>query len=179
MNKVLLCLSVLITGVFAAQNVQQIRVGQPISVEYPTNMKRSYDLNTDAMLQLSNQAQEKYCIVIQDEKESLESMQIVFGDANEAVEFYSKSLIESMIDNSSRKISKVSQRTVGTYKVAEVTIEGEIEDSEGKIVKTFYLFSVVETPKFYYQILNWTTKANKSKFQDEFRTLVNSFKEVN
>ena len=84
-----------------------------------------------------------------------------------------------MTDNSSRKISKVAERTINNYKVAEVSIEGEIEDSEGKTVKTFYLFSVVETPKFYYQILNWTTKENKSKFQNEFRTLVNSFKEVN
>lgn len=56
--------------------------------------------------------------------------------------------------------------------------EGDLIDEETKeIVKVNYVFTVVETPDYYYQILSWSPVKLKDKLLPEFRTMANSFKE--
>ena len=52
------------------------------------------------------------------------------------------------------------------------------DEALSKDIPTFYLFTVIETAEYYYQILSWTPATNKQKFATEFKNIALSFKEV-
>lgn len=162
-----------------SQEYKQVKVGQSFNFSYPISYNKVFDLNDSASLQLSNIVQNKYCIIIQDEKEGLSQNKINFSGIEEAMNFYSKNLINSLIDNPNKKISDFKSVTVNGYNAGEILIEGDVYDEEiKKNLTLFYLYSVIETDKFYYQIFSWCLKDKKDTYLNEFRKMANSFKET-
>ncbi|WP_300673221.1 hypothetical protein [Soonwooa sp.] len=176
--KIKLLLSFLILSCLAFGQSTEIKVGKIFKITYPDSYMRAYDLNNDAASQRSNGAQGKYSIVIQDEKAPLEFFSVKFSTIEETLEFYTKGLLELTKENS------VKETTPKKFKINnQNAIQKEIEavifdEATSKDIPIFYLFTVIETPEYYYQVLSWTPKENKAKFLEEFRNIATSFKEV-
>lgn len=178
MKKITLIFSLILVNLSFGQEIKEVKVGKTFQFAYPTNYLRTYTLNTDASLQLSNAALEKYSIIIQDEKASLKSVNVLFSNLEEAIDFYTRTLISNLTDNTNKKTSKVTYRDINGYPSVEKIFEGDLIDEETKeIVKINYVFTLVETPDYYYQILSWSPIKLKEKLLPEFRAMANSFKE--
>lgn len=176
--KIKLLLSFLILSCFAFGQSTEFKVGKVFKITYPDSYMKAYDLNNDAASQRSNGAQSKYSIVIQDEKASLDFFKVKFSTIDEALDFYTKGLLEFAKENS------IKETTPKKFKINnQNAIQKEIEaivfdEALSKDISIFYLFTVIETPEYYYQVLSWTPKENKVKFLEEFRNIATSLKEA-
>ena len=69
---------------------------------------------------------------------------------------------------------------IGAYNASEMAIEGQTSDDEtGELMNIFYFYTVIKTPNNYYQILSWSKLEDRQKYEDEFRDIAKSFKELN
>ena len=141
---------------------------------------KTYDLNADASLQIMNAIKEKYTIIIQDDREALKDLKLEFSDSEEALAYYAKNIIEGLKDNDKKKASKIKNFKIGDYNASEMAIEGQTSDDEtGELMNIFYFYTVIKTPNNYYQILSWSKLEDRQKYEDEFRDIAKSFKELN
>lgn len=178
MRKTILIFSLILFNLSFGQQIQEIKVGKSFQFAYPSSYARTYTLNTDAVLQLSNAGLEKYLIIIQEEKAALTAVNILFSNQEEAITFYTKTLTNNLTDNANKKISAINYRDINNNKSAEIIFEGDLLDEETKeSVRINYVFTLVETPDYYYQILSWSPIKLKEKLLPEFRAMANSFKE--
>jgi len=178
MKKIILISSLVLFNLGFGQEMKEVKVGKTFQFSYPSNYLRTYTLNTDAALQLSNAGIEKYSIIIQEEKAALTSVNVLFSNLEEAITFYTRTLIKNLTDNSNKKISDITYRDINKNKSAELIFEGDLLDEETKEnVRINYVFTLVETPEYYYQILSWSPIKLKDTLLPEFRAMANSFKE--
>ena len=173
-------IALLIFGIFSSQEWKEVTIGSPFKISYPTNYVKTYDLNADASLQIMNAIKEKYTIIIQDDREALKDLKLEFTDSEEALAYYAKNIIEGLKDNDKKKASKIKNFKIGDYNASEMAIEGQTSDDEtGELMNIFYFYTVIKTPNNYYQILSWSKLEDRQKYEDEFRDIAKSFKELN
>lgn len=174
--KKFLLVSSLVLSVFAfGQTGKMMKAGRQFGLNYPASYVKTFNLNEDALLQMSNVASEKYSLVIQDEKAGLEYFKLAFENVGEATTFFTKGIIENL---KNVKKSEVKMRKIGNYNAAELLIEAtDLNEETNEELNLFYVFTLIESPEFYYQVMSWTLAENKSKFEQEFRTIANSFQE--
>ncbi|GGP04738.1 hypothetical protein GCM10010992_18380 [Cloacibacterium rupense] len=169
----------MISGFLFSQQIKEEIVGNPFKISYPSNYVKTYDLNDSASLQIMNGIQEKFTIIIQDNIEALDALKMNFASTEEAINFYAKELISGLEENNLKKISAPKNFLINGYNSTEITIEGQTTDGETKEkIEFFYLYTVIKTPYNYYQILSWSSLDNKKQFEEEFRNIAKSFKEI-
>lgn len=170
----------MVSNVLFSQEFKQVKVGQTFNLSYPSSYSKVFNLNESASIQLSNIVQDKYLIVIQEEKEALKSLQVNFANIDEAAEFYSKNIISSIPENKNKKISSYRHFKINGYNATELTIDGDVEvDEDGKFLTIAYKFVLAETPNYYYQFLFWSDVNKREKYNEEFEKILSSFKETN
>ena len=179
MKRAIFLISLLTFGIFSSQEWKEVTVGTPFKISYPTSYLKTYDLNSDASLQIMNAIKEKYTIIIQDDRESLKDLKLEFTDNEEALNYYAKSIAEGLADNKKKKISKIKNFKIGDYNASEMIIEGQTSDEEtGELMSLFYFYTLIETPNNYYQVLSWSKLEDREKYEEEFRNIAKSFKEI-
>ena len=180
MKKICFLLLLFFVGLVMGQELKQVKVGQAFNISYPSSYSKTYDLNDSACLQLSNLVQEKYFFIIQEEKEILKFLHVEFTNINEALEFYAKGLISNLPDNKNKKVSKIKNFKINGYNAAEISIEGDFVDEEtDKTYTLVYNYTLIESQNYYYQILAWSNINKRDAYGDEFKKMINSFKEEN
>ena len=132
----------------------------------PGNWTKQTDLNSIATLQAANTKEELYVIVIKESKTDFPANANVGTVAELARENLRKTVITPII-------SEAVPASIGSYPARQFEVSGTVSGVQAK-----YLYGVVETTGYYYQIMTWTLAprfdANKSKMQD----VINSFKEI-
>ncbi|MFT5778789.1 MAG: hypothetical protein ACI837_001745 [Crocinitomicaceae bacterium] len=149
------------------------------SVEIPDFMESSAELNDQASLQYSNLYEEKYIIVIDENKQE-------FIDVFTELELYDseKSVIdnyaeqqyeiisdEAEIDHQSMLVSLVVNDLPMRRKNFDAKVDGILEDIS-------YFFAFVEGEESLYTIMAWTLGSKKSEFIDEVDVIMTSFQEL-
>ena len=176
MKKIILLFGIVLGTVAFGQSTTTLRAGRAVSVSFPSSYEKVFHLNLDAMLQMMNVENEKYTIIIQDEKEGFNYFGVKFENINEAIDFFTKNLIENLKDV---KKSEVKIRRIGNYNAAEIIIEAtDVAEDTNEEIKLAYVYTLIESPDFYYQVMSWTLVENKDKYLEEFRNIANSFKEL-
>lgn len=179
MKKTILSFALFAATTLSAQNLKEIVVGHPFKITYPSNYVKTYDLNDTASLQIMNAVQEKFTIIIQDDREALDALKVIFNNNEEALTYYSKEMIDGLDNNNSKKISPIKNYKINDNDLSEISIEGQMKDEESnEVINFFYLFTVIKTPTNYYQIVSWTRLENRNKYEEEFRNIAKSFKEI-
>ncbi|UFK96990.1 hypothetical protein [Kaistella faecalis] len=172
-------ISVLLFGVFSAQQMKEYKVGTPVKIAVPSNYVKSYNLNDFAIAQFSNAVNEKYVVVIQTEKEHLNSVQVSFADIAEAGNYYVKSLFDGLAENGKKTVSAPKKMKIGNNDAAELLVQGTFIDEEDHTeTDLFYHLTVVETPAYYYQIISWSQLKDRNKNLSEFMNIAKSFAEL-
>lgn len=132
----------------------------------PGNWKIETGLNDQASLQAANKFSEQYAVVISETKED-------FGD-NFTLDDFSKIILENTrttIQNA--VISDVKTISVNGYPAKQFEVEGEMDK-----IKAKWLFTLIDAPKNYHQILNWTLSSKYEKNKPVFLEVINSFTET-
>jgi len=161
--------SILFTSNTFSQNFLTKKGGNCYTMEIPSYLTRTYDLNDVATLQYNNTLKEAYVIVIEDSKDEMTSLGMVFLDSKEFLENFVK---EYQIDAEKRTISEITKFESNQNQHAQLEMTWSSEDGD------FYmLITSAETKEHFYKILCWTTAENKDKLKNDFLAIAKSIKE--
>lgn len=139
------------------------------TMSIPDYMLKTFELNDNASLQYINEAKEAYVVVIDDNKQQLESLGIKFADAAEFLEFFVK---DYNAEAAGRKLSKTKTFDQNGIRFAQSELEWE-EDGTGY----YMLITAVESNSHFYKILCWTTSAHKKELRNDYLAIAKSLQD--
>lgn len=157
-------------------NFEEIRVNNQYSIELPTFMNESDDLNPEASLQYQNIFKETYVVVINESKEEFRS---IFEDLGEYDQDLSAAknykdiqlqfLEEEVVIN---KINNIESSIINglPFEITEV-------DATADGIDIGYTIAFVEGIKEVYMIMVWTLQNRHKKYSGLFKKITKSFKE--
>jgi hypothetical protein len=159
-------------------NFELVRINNEYSMELPSFMKASNDLNDEASLQYQNVFKETYVIVIDENKEEFKEVFVDLGDYNDSV---------SMVKNYKNVQLSFLEEAVSINSVTELestVINGlpfEIVevDAESEGVEVVYNIGYVDGKEKVYMIMTWTEKRRNEKNKALFQKIIKSFKVSN
>lgn len=135
-------------------------------VTVPGNWKNLPELHEDAIIKAGNLFGEQYLIIIRENKED-------FGK-----NFTLDNITEISRDNfksaaTDTFLSEPISVKINGYPAKQFETSGEVEN-----LKVKYIYSIVETPNNYYQIIAWTLNSKYDQNKSIFLDVMNSFKET-
>ncbi len=145
------------------------------SLDIPTDLSATKELNKDASLQFQNVLFEKYVVVINEPKDKLtkayEEANLVFEDN---LDFYNNLII----DNVSQSVKNFKKKNIQKTKINNLA--AILNDVEGEIngIPVYYNFTIIKGKNHYYQLITWTLKGKREEYKEEFQKIINSFKEI-
>jgi len=152
-----------------SQNFSTKSGGNCYNLEIPNYMVRTYNLNDVATLQYTNAVKEAYAIVIEDSKDELKSVSMVFENATEFLDNFTK---DYQLESENRTISETTTFESNKNAHAQVEMTWTTEDGD------FYmLITTVETKAHFYKILCWTILGNKDLLKNDYLTISKSLVE--
>ncbi|RXP60875.1 hypothetical protein EC396_04270 [Lutibacter sp. HS1-25] len=143
-----------------SQNFSTKNAGNCFSLEIPNYMVKTYDLNDVATLQYNNTVKEAYVIVIEDSKDELNSLSIIFQNPKEFLENFTK---DYQLETENRTISEITEFESNENKHAQVELSWSTEDGS-----LYMLITTVETKEHFYKILCWTLLEYKDNLRDDY-----------
>lgn len=152
-----------------SQNFSTKKAGNCFSLEIPNYMAKTYDLNDVATLQYSNTVKEAYVIVIEDSKDELNSLSMIFQSPKEFLESFTK---DYQLESENRSISEILEFENNGNRHAQVEMSWSAEDGN-----LFMLITTVETKEHFYKILCWTLLEYKDKLKEDYLTISKSLKD--
>ena len=171
--KYFFALTALLTVFIISANAQtkfiERKIGHVYYMEIPDYMTVTKDLNDVASLQYQNTLKEAYVIVIEDCKDTLETLGMKFTGPQD---FY-----DHFIGDFSKGIGEKEQTETKNIKIngndaVQAELSGKFKD-----LPIWYLITVVESPHYFYKIITWTIGENKDKLKTDYIKMVNSFHE--
>lgn len=166
----LLCICLLVAGgAFSQTKFVSQKAGHVYTMAIPDYMVKTYDLNDVATLQYMNEAKEAYVVVIDDEKEQLESLGVKFSNASEFLDFFTK---DYNLEAAKRKLGKTKTFSENGVQFAQTEMEWEEEGSG-----YYMLITAVETKTHYYKVLCWTTTGYKKALRNDYQAIAKSIKD--
>jgi|GEM_PF-6817378 len=160
------------------QDWQTVKALNTYSIDVPAGMKPTTELNAVASLQYEWEEEELYTICIRENKEEIKKVFLENGfdsASKEAipVETYAQ-LVLTAFENNMHVISHSPMQKIKTkqgFAGVQTEITSEIDGNEG-----YYIFSVLETPEDYYQIVSWTLNNFKTRHRGSMLRMCNSFR---
>lgn len=143
--------------------------GHSYTMDIPSYMVKTYELNDVATLQYFNKHKEAYAIVIEDSKEELEIRGMKFVNAQEFLDSFAADYKK---EEKRRRLSKTQTFESNGNKVAQSELKWTDEDGD-----FFMLITAVETKTHFYKVICWTLAANASQLKDDFKHLSASIKD--
>jgi hypothetical protein len=132
----------------------------------PGNWTKQTDLNSAATLQAANTREEVYVIVIKESKADFPKS----SNAGTVTELARDSMRTTL---TGAQVSEPTSVTINGYPAKQFDVSGTVSGVQAK-----YLYAVVETSGYFYQVMTWTLTPrfndNKAKLQE----VINSFKET-
>ncbi|MBX0334071.1 hypothetical protein K3G39_12560 [Pontibacter sp. HSC-14F20] len=163
----------LLLGSFSAAQAQtqftERKGGHSYTMEIPSYMVKTYELNDVASLQYFNKNKEAYTIVIEDSKDELELRGMKFENATDFLESFAADYKK---EEKRRKLSKTKSFESNGNRLAQNELKWTDEDGD-----FFMLITAVETKTHFYKVICWTLAANAPQLQDDFRHLSASIKD--
>ncbi|NHN27242.1 hypothetical protein FIA58_016285 [Flavobacterium jejuense] len=174
MKKIFLILVVFFTiSCETSEELQTINVSN-YSIQLPSYLSESKELNDEASLQYQNIFKELYIIVIHENKGELENAltengidEIYSNDFDGYVDLLSTGLASNI--EMKNKIEK--DTVINSLETRVMKFEGKVED-----FNVFYEVAYVNGIDNYYQIMTWTLLKKKSDYEDIMDKMIHSFK---
>ncbi len=143
--------------------------GHCFTMDIPDYMTKTYALNDASSLQYQNTSKEAYVIVIDDDKDHLESLGMKFINSKDFLENF---VNDYKKDSKKRKLTTITEFDFNGNSHAQVELTWKEDDTD------FYmLITVVETKTHFYKILCWTVNDNLDKLKDDYLNISKSVKD--
>ena len=149
-----------------SQNFSTKNAGNCFTLEIPNYMAKTYDLNDVATLQYNNTVKEAYVIVIEDSKDELNSLSMIFQNPKEFLESFTK---DYQLESKNRTISEITAFESNKNQHAQVEMSWSTEEGD-----LYMLITTVETKEHFYKILCWTLREHKDKLKADYLTISKS-----
>lgn len=167
-----LMLGVVVTGCGESQKKSEKSVefksdDGSISLTADSAWKDDVSLSPESSIELSNAAEEKYVIVIEESKESLTDDFTLTDYTN-----LMKPQMETTIVDC--KSSEIEEITVNGNAAQKFELSGEVD----KIKATYICYAVESTDNFY-QVISWTLTPKLEDNKEDLLKVMNSFKVIN
>jgi hypothetical protein len=156
-----------------------IKINDIYSMDIPSFMKKTDNLNDDALLQFQNIYKETYVIVIDENKQEFIDVFTDYGEYDSTktpVENYRKiqlGMLSEGIEMSYQ--SEPSASKIKGLPAQQVQADGQVEGIRYEIS---YFLTFVEGEQNLYMIMAWTIKDRKEKYAEMFKTIAGTFKEL-
>lgn len=161
-------LLVIVTFNSFSQNLSAKNGGNCYTLDLPNYMVKTFDLNDVATLQYKNVLKEAYTVVIEDSKEELTSLAMIFQNPKEFLENF----INDYRATSNRILSEIVEFESNGHPHAQVEMTWNDEDGD-----FFMLITSVETEGHFYKILCWTFLEYKDVLKNDYLLISKSLKE--
>lgn len=132
----------------------------------PGTWSTQKDLNDNATIQTGNLLAEQYAIVISESKEDFTDKMTL----NEYVDIIRKSAKETLND---AVLTENRSLTINGYPAVQFEVDGSVSN-----IKAKWLYTLVDAPKNFHQILAWSSASKFEKNKSVFLEVINSFKET-
>lgn len=152
-----------------SQNFTSQKGGNCFSLEIPNYMTKTFELNENASLQYHNTGKETYVIVLEDTKEELQSLGLVFESAKD---FLNDFVSTYQTEATNRIVSEIIEFESNGNKCAQ--LEMSFTNQE---VDFFMVVTSVESSGYFYNILCWTLLEFKDTFKNDFYRIAKSLRE--
>ncbi|MFP9097692.1 hypothetical protein ACLI09_01450 [Flavobacterium sp. RHBU_24] len=155
---------------------QTVTIKNKYSVDLPSFLTATNELNKDASLQYQNGAREFYVVVIDEPRKTFDDLMKEGGlGYGPDLDGYSRLLVDSVRD----KLGDKDKRTPTTEKING--LDARLTSLTGTVqnINVYWRVAYVQGRKDYYQILCWTLTENKDKYDNQMVEIIKSFKEVN
>lgn len=149
-----------------SQNFSTKNAGNCFTLEIPNYMAKTYDLNDVATLQYNNTVKEAYVIVIEDSKEELNSLSMIYQNPKEFLESFTK---DYQLEAKNRTISEITTFESNKNQHAQVEMSWSTEESD-----LYMIITTVETKEHFYKILCWTLSEYKDILKADYLTISKS-----
>lgn len=143
-----------------SQNFSTKNAGNCFTMEIPNYMAKTYDLNDAASLQYNNKVKEAYVIVIEDSKDELNSLSMIFQNPKEFLEAFTK---DYHLESANRTISEIREFESNKNPHAQVEMSWSTDDGD-----LYMMITSVETKEHFYKILCWTLLEYKDNLKDDY-----------
>lgn len=157
------------TSDYDYSNFTEYQYQEHFSIFVPDYMVPDDSLSLNASLQFSDFSNEVFLLIIEEQKAELNRRGIQ-PSAKEYYEFIKENIIAS-ISNAGILLEKDTK--IDGLKTLTCEISGSYADQ-----KVFYIFSVLESDRAYYQLLAWTTDAVKNAVKRDFYAAFITFSEL-
>lgn len=135
-------------------------------------MEPTNDITEEASLQFQNEEFKIYTIVINESKEDMRVNGLV--DSADIHLYFENITSNAFIEQMNNGVvSKPEELNINGSKALIAEITGEFNNTG-----VFYKFAVVETEKYFNQILVWTRADKKRNFEDDMLKIIKSFREI-
>jgi hypothetical protein len=132
----------------------------------PGGWQKQTSLNDDASLQAANLRGELYVIVIPESKEGM--------DESVNLDLVTDAVKENLTKTVGGAIfSEPVSTVVNGLPAKQFEVSGEVEK-----LKVTYLYSIVDAPQSYYQVITWTLTPRFESSKGKLLEIINSFKET-
>ncbi len=151
-----------------------IEVEGDYSLLIPKYMKENKALHPDASLAYNHEAREVAVVVIEENRSELEgSLALLDGYKDSASFIENFATIRMNLIASSLGFPEMGMpvlKTIGERDAAQVWLEGQIEETP-----VAYFLSCVDAGEQVYMVMCYTSKEKKTKFEDTFQKIADSF----
>ncbi len=155
----------------AQTNMKELKVGHEFFVSLPDYMIKTSGLNSSSAVQFKSEVKDVYGFIIEDNKEEMALVDIVYTSIGE---FYEDFIKDFLLDEKKRQITKPIYSKNGEINFAEADASYFDKEADTEI---YYLVGIVETKTSFYKVLSWSTVANKDKFKADFQKIVYSLRD--
>lgn len=151
-----------------------IEVEGDYSLLIPKYMKENRELHVDASLAYQDTVKEVAVLVMDENKgELIGSLSLLDGydDSASFIENYAN--VQMYLISSSLGFPEMGVpvlKTIGERNAAQVWLEGSIEETP-----VAYFLSCVDAGEKVYMVMSYTSKEKKTKFEDTFQKIADSF----
>ncbi|MDR2711458.1 MAG: hypothetical protein LBB65_09115 [Burkholderiales bacterium] len=139
-----------------------------LKINVPADWIERDDLNDVAAVQASNKADTLFLAVISEPKDQF--------DKGTKLEDYADLVIDHYLEGNEDK-AKIKKERVKTVVNGRPAVQYEIENKANKIVTVTLLYTVVDAPQGFYQIMAWTLNSQWDEKQSLLRSITDSFRE--
>ena len=151
------------------QNFSTKKGGHIYQLDIPDYFTRCFDLNDVATMEYKNIVKETYLVVIDEEKEEINSVGMQFVSSTDFLKYFVK---DYFLDAKNRHVSETKEFKNNENSFSQVEFSFSNEDGE-----YFMLITAVETKTHFYKILIWTLLGNKDQYIEDFGKIAGSLKD--
>lgn len=140
---------------------------EKFQITVPSDWSKDSDLNEEADISVSNRFSEKYFVALSEAKQDFDG-EITLADFESAV-------AENFTDSveNGKFIVEPHEKSIKGNPAIQFTIKGKVDG-----IRVIYLFTTLETPTHFHQLIAWTLESRYSRHQDELSQVVESFGEA-